>query len=124
MPGCRHSCYLCLPSGQEFLSSAEVAKMPQLHKCVRCALLSLAALLMLLAVPAAAVPAPSHANVVPTSSTVVTSPTVVARAKLSRTGSSSRTLTLVAGLALLLGGAAVGLGEPAARRGRAGLPLP
>jgi hypothetical protein len=90
--------------------------MPQRHKCARGALLSLAALLLLLAVPAAAVPAPSHANVVPTSSTVVTSPTVVA--KLSRTGSSSRTLTLVAGLALLLAGVAVGLGEPAPGRSR------
>lgn len=93
--------------------------MPQLlHRLVRGALLTLAALLLLLAVPAAAAPSLSHANVVPTSSTTVTSPTVVARAKLSRTGSANRSLTLVAGLALLLGGVAVGFGEPAPGRSR------
>jgi hypothetical protein len=87
-------------------------------------LLCLVALLVLLAVPAAAGPAKSGtvlANVVPT--TTLTSPTVVARAKLSRTGSSSRALTLVAGLALFLGGVALGLGEPS-RRVTAGRPLP
>jgi hypothetical protein len=86
--------------------------------------LCLAALLVLLAVPTVAGAEKSRserANVVPT--TTVTSPTVVARAKLSRTGSGSRALTLVAGLALLLGGAAVGLGQPS-RRVTAGRPLP
>ena len=95
--------------------------MPQLlHRLVRGALLTLAALLLLLVVPAAAAPTPGigHPNVVPTSTTTVTSPTVVARAKLSRTGSASRSLTLVAGLALLLGGVAVGFGEPANGRSR------
>jgi hypothetical protein len=76
--------------------------------------LCLAALLVLFAVPAGAgpqAPRPTPANVVPTV-TVTTSPTVVARAELSRSGSGSRALTLLAGLALFLGGAAVGLGEP------------
>jgi hypothetical protein len=89
------------------------------------AVLCLAALMSLLAGPAGAgseKPRSGLANVVPTT-TVSTSPTVVARAKLSRTGSSSRALTLAAGLALLLGGAAVGLGQPS-RRVTAGRPLP
>ena len=95
--------------------------MLQLQRLTRAALLALAAVLVLLVVfPGGASAQASRTGlgnvlVVP-STTIVTSAPVVGRARLSRTGSGSRSLTLVAGLALLLGGVAVGFGEPDDRR--------